>query len=151
MEPEQVDTIVPDEELCHLCLNQVVTERARAEMGLEPRAIKLCQPCGAKEHVLLRQRWNFMKAAGEWHVLVREAAKREGVRVPIRILLPNGTVVDSYAEMNTMADAYSLRPDRGARFHAMDLRPHRIVVMDPPEANSLLRPRSTDDVSTRYP
>lgn len=108
-------TEVPDEDLCPLCLNQVVVQRARIEMGLEPAELKLCPADKAKEHIILRERMSFPEVAADWANMVRDIegmANRDGY-IPVRIMLPNGTAFTTKVLMSVEPmrsdDMYQIR------------------------------------------
>lgn len=153
-------TIVPDEQLCQTCLAQVVNERARIEMALEPKEIRLCPNCTAKEHVLRRERMSFPEAAEGWLSMVKdiEGMKNSDGYIPVRILLPNGTALNSKVQISVKADVaneYELRtfgdqPSRRLRGvsdqRMVELRlPERIIFRDFTE-RSILQPGSFEDL-----
>lgn len=153
-------TIVPDEQLCQLCLAQVVKERARIEMALEPNEIRLCLGCKAKEHAIQRERMSFPEAAEGWLSMVRdiEGMKNSDGYIPVRILLPNGTALNSKAQISVKADEYSTyelrtlgsrapRQLRGMSDQRMvELRlPEKIIFRDFTE-RSILQPGSFEDL-----
>jgi hypothetical protein len=142
-------TVVPDDQLCPLCLNQVVTERARIEMCLEPKQVHLCTGCKAKEHIVQRERMSFPEAAEGWLTMVSDIlGMRDGSgRAPVRILLPNGTAVNAKADLKVRRNPYPDRRLYGQKQdeYIVEIRINPIAFRDEAE-HSILKPGSFHDL-----
>lgn len=94
-------TVLENDELCEDCLLKELYQNGRVEVGLdvEPDA-KLCEPCGKADHARRREQWSFNQSAANWDELV-EASDGNPVGVPVKVLLPNGTVVETTAKLWT--------------------------------------------------
>lgn len=94
-------SVLDREDLCAACCKIALYQDARAEMGLPVSPDdKLCSKCGRLDRARRREQWTFDEAVMGWDELIT-SAENKSVRVPVKMLLPNGTVVETAGILST--------------------------------------------------